>query len=428
MSERNYPEGYADRIHFFREGVRTGSDAYRKGMIAHFAQSAAIGAIDPTKEEDFRAYKGIVPYTPNRWTDWSREDYQDLLKYTGIRPKMNWYGSYLRWNPSLLNWDVKKTQDYQLSGVHQLAYSLTPPGDSGLPALQVELRGPTNKEPFYRVRRGDYRRDGKAQLLQNKDKELQQHWAAGTPEKVLTRLLVWFENTQMTPMQRLTAGLSNSAKTNPTPTFGWYPTGGTATIEYYRCYYNDLTIVAGIEGRWKGVSHYIDSIVVVPTGEPKATHKTARWAERFENSDDALYAVEQWFFDNCASPMDLLGRGLTGMDEAKTNPRNTNMKYANANPRPKTRTLRRKTYFTILIQLDGHDFEREDMILDVLTGRDRALFDGTDYDFQTEVRQLFFYPKTEVTADRLAKTLRALLKKLKIKGKVVKKKYRATNF
>jgi hypothetical protein len=99
--ERTYPEGYAERIQFFREAARQkGGYYYYPQMVIHFAQNAATGAIDPTKPEDYRPYYKIVPYGPDRWTDWKPEDYQDLLKYAGIRPKDHWWFGSLRWNPS----------------------------------------------------------------------------------------------------------------------------------------------------------------------------------------------------------------------------------------------------------------------------------------------------------------------------------------
>lgn len=148
---------------------------------------------------------------------------------------------------------------------------------------------------------------------------------------------------------------------------------------------------------------------------------------RASSEEEVIHQFLLWFENKFLSPMQLM-TALTN----RPNRGNTTMKYVMTNPRtktrPKTRTLRMKTHFSVLVQLDGFDREHEDMIIDALTKRDQALFDGADYDFETQIRQLFFYPKTEVTADRLVKTLRTLLKKLMIKGKVLKKKYRAANF
>lgn len=97
------------------------------------------------------------------------------------------------------------------------------------------------------------------------------------------------------------------------------------------------------------------------------------------------------------------------------------MKYVRFNPSP-----RRSSYHSITVQMKGYDRPREDKILAALSPRDRKYMEGSDYEFDTKQRQLFFQVSRQPTADRLVKTLRGVLKKLKIKGTVVAIKI--TNF
>jgi len=97
---REYPENYGPRVDFFRKEVRKNVDHFKEGMIIAFAQGIASGEIDPTNPDHYDLFRRFVPYGPDRWTDWTMEDKQDLLKHAGIRPKYSYLFGNLRWNPS----------------------------------------------------------------------------------------------------------------------------------------------------------------------------------------------------------------------------------------------------------------------------------------------------------------------------------------
>ncbi len=233
----------------------------------------------------------------------------------------------------LLNWSIRCTGTHGSYGTEYVGYELTPPPAHGITLIELTVRRPIEKDPYYRISKGTIVRGASQTKLQNNEKaQFGEEGVVGVvedkkEEKVILQFLRWFEKKNLSPMSVLTQLLPN----------------------------------------------------------PSVAHGL----------------------------IDVLGNPSTLSE------RNHTMKYVRSNPR-------RSSYHSITVRMKGYDRLREDKILAALSPRDRGYMEGSDYDFETKQRQLFFRVSRSPTAERLTKVLRAILKKLKIKGTVVA--LQVTNF
>jgi hypothetical protein len=142
----------------------------------------------------------------------------------------------------------------------------------------------------------------------------------------------WYAEKFLSPMEMLATGLSDdsdTAKSNPEESerlLHWALDGGTSKIDFYRSWHNGKTIVVGVEGRRQSVPHYITSFLVIPDerrfdGRRHVSHQGPVRTQEFKNPQEALDFAEQWFIDNCLSPMELMSLAMKANPmRAKQNP------------------------------------------------------------------------------------------------------------
>ena len=123
----------------------------------------------------------------------------------------------------LLNWSIRCTGTHGSYGTEYVGYELTPPPAHGITLIELTVRRPIEKDPYYRISKGTIVRGASQTKLQNNEKaQFGEEGVVGVvedkkEEKVILQFLRWFEKKNLSPMSVLTQLLPNPLPTRVKP-------------------------------------------------------------------------------------------------------------------------------------------------------------------------------------------------------------------